>query len=283
MIATRSGGHFATLYTHIDDFVESTRSLTPAGVLKSRCLSGSGAGPSPDRMMIGSEGSRGIITEAWMRLQDRPKFRASTAVLFDKLEDAAETIRVISQAGLYPPNVWLLNATEAELSGFGDGKSTIVVLAFENADHPVGAWMNRAMEICADHGGRAENEDDLEGGNTSGTAGAWRDADGSRRGHWWQGCGKLPVHPRLSGRSCTLLHICWRRPPRRPQRAVAGDQKRASDALIKAGGTITHHHAVGRDHMPWYETQRPDLFGTALSAVKSKFDPAGILNPGVIV
>ncbi|NNF78589.1 MAG: FAD-binding oxidoreductase, partial [Rhizobiales bacterium] len=57
----------------------------------------------------------------------------------------------------------------------------------------------------------------------------------------------------------------------------------ASDALIKAGGTITHHHAVGRDHMEWYETQRPALFGEALGAVKATLDPAGIMNPGVIV
>ena len=71
-IATRSGGHFATLYTHIDDFVESLRVVTPAGTLESRRLPGSGAGPSPDRMFIGSEGILGVITEAWMRLQDRP-------------------------------------------------------------------------------------------------------------------------------------------------------------------------------------------------------------------
>ena len=58
---------------------------------------------------------------------------------------------------------------------------------------------------------------------------------------------------------------------------------RASDALIAAGGTITHHHAVGRDHMPWYRAQRPALFGKALAAAKSVLDPAGIMNPGVLV
>ena len=57
---------------------------------------------------------------------------------------------------------------------------------------------------------------------------------------------------------------------------------RASDALIAAGGTITHHHAVGRDHMPWYRAQRPELFGKAFAAAKSALDPAGIMNPGVL-
>jgi alkyldihydroxyacetonephosphate synthase len=57
---------------------------------------------------------------------------------------------------------------------------------------------------------------------------------------------------------------------------------KASDAVIDGGGTITHHHAVGRDHMPWYERQRPGLFGAALAAAKSRLDPAGLLNPGVL-
>jgi alkyldihydroxyacetonephosphate synthase len=57
----------------------------------------------------------------------------------------------------------------------------------------------------------------------------------------------------------------------------------ASDALIDAGGTITHHHAVGRQHRPWYDRQRPPLFAAALKAVKRELDPAGLLNPGVLI
>ena len=57
---------------------------------------------------------------------------------------------------------------------------------------------------------------------------------------------------------------------------------RVSDILISAGATITHHHAVGRDHAPWYEQQRPGVFGDALTAAKGALDPGGILNPGVL-
>ena len=57
----------------------------------------------------------------------------------------------------------------------------------------------------------------------------------------------------------------------------------ASDALIEAGGTITHHHAVGRDHRPWYDRQRPGLFAAALRAAKRELDPQGMLNPGVLI
>jgi alkyldihydroxyacetonephosphate synthase len=56
-----------------------------------------------------------------------------------------------------------------------------------------------------------------------------------------------------------------------------------SDALQAAGGTITHHHAVGRVHRPWYDRERPALFGDALAAVKRTLDPHGILNPGVLI
>jgi alkyldihydroxyacetonephosphate synthase len=56
-----------------------------------------------------------------------------------------------------------------------------------------------------------------------------------------------------------------------------------SEALIEGGGTITHHHAVGRDHRPWYDRQRPAPFAAALRAAKAELDPAGILNPGVLL
>jgi alkyldihydroxyacetonephosphate synthase len=60
--------------------------------------------------------------------------------------------------------------------------------------------------------------------------------------------------------------------------------KRAvSDAIIDAGGTITHHHAVGRDHRPWYDHQRPEPFALALAGAKAALDPAGIMNPGVLL
>jgi alkyldihydroxyacetonephosphate synthase len=57
----------------------------------------------------------------------------------------------------------------------------------------------------------------------------------------------------------------------------------AAEAVIEGGGTITHHHAVGRDHRPWYDRQRPPSFAAALRAAKRELDPAAILNPGVLI
>ncbi len=326
MIATRSGGHFATLYTHIDDFVESTRMVTPSGVMESRRLPGSGAGPSPDRMVIGSEGTLGIITEAWMRLQDRPTFRAGTAVLFDDATKAVEAVRVICQSGLYPANVRFLDANEARNNGFGDGKQCVVVLAFENADHPVEAWMDRALEITKEFGGKYDDGTARSGeGHRAGAAGAWRNAfirmpyfkttsvemgiitDTFETAITWE---RFPIFYKeviaateqaareATGQdgsvSCRFTH-CYPDGPApyfsfqaKGRHGALAEQwleikGKAFDAVIEHGGTITHHHAVGRDHMPWYTRQRPDLFADALAGAKDRLDPKGILNPGVLL
>ena len=81
-LATRSGGHYATLHTHIDDFVESIRMVCPVGIMETRRLPSSGAGPSPERLLLGSEGILGVITAAWMRVQPRPRFRARATLRF---------------------------------------------------------------------------------------------------------------------------------------------------------------------------------------------------------
>jgi alkyldihydroxyacetonephosphate synthase len=57
----------------------------------------------------------------------------------------------------------------------------------------------------------------------------------------------------------------------------------ASEAILALGGTITHHHSVGRDHRPWYLREVPELFAGALRAAKAELDPAGIMNPGVLL
>ena len=129
-IATRSGGHYATLYTHIDDFVESLKMITPSGLYETRRLPGSGAGPSPDRFAIGSEGTMGIITEASMRLQDRPTFRSSCTVEFDDYQNGLSALRHISQAGLFPANCRLLDSNEALFNGAGDGSKHLFCLLY---------------------------------------------------------------------------------------------------------------------------------------------------------
>ena len=74
-------------------------------------------------------------------------------------------------------------------------------------------------------------------------------------------------------------------PGRKGSQVQMWDEIKAAcaDAILDHGGTITHHHAVGRDHRPWYDRQRPPLFAEALRAAKRTLDPAGVLNPGVLI
>src|SRR5664279_2409254 len=152
-IATRAGGHFATLYTHIDELVESVRAITPAGVWESRRLPSSGAGVSPDRMLIGSEGTLGVITEAWVRVRPKPVWRSSRGVRFADFQAGVAAVRALSQSGLHPSNCRLLNAEEAQLTGADDGSAALLVLGFESARQQTEPWLDLALECCAEHGG----------------------------------------------------------------------------------------------------------------------------------
>jgi alkyldihydroxyacetonephosphate synthase len=319
-LATRSGGHYATVYTHIDDLVESMRVVTPAGISESRRLPGSGAGPSPDRLFLGSEGSLGIITEAWMRVQDRVKFKASASARFPILEQAAEACRAIAQSALFPTNCRVLDGGEATSAGVTDGSSVLLV-GFESADHPVDTLAQRAVELVADHGGTVP--DGIRSSSTEGAAGAWRNSfirapygrdaltrlgivvDTFETACTWADFSNL--HAEVTAAltkamqevcgggsiTCRFTHVypdgpapyfTVMAPGRRGSQLAQWDELKAAagDALIAAGGTITHHHAVGRDHHPWYDQQRPQPFAAALKAAKHALDPAGVLNPGVI-
>jgi alkyldihydroxyacetonephosphate synthase len=329
-IATRSGGHYATLHTHIDDFVESLRVVTPSGVVESRRLPGSGAGPSPDRLFIGSEGTLGIITEAWMRLQKRPELRASASVRFAGPEGflrGAEAVRRLSQSRLFPTNCRLLDAGEAQTSGAGDGEAAVLVLGFESSELPLDAWMQPSLEACRDAGGEvAEGAGRTRSGSGAprdAAAGAWRNAflnapylrdvlvraafvsETFETAITWDRFEEFHAEVMAAARdavkrvcgggsvTCRFTHVYPDGPA--PYYTVLAPARRgseleqwgeiklaASEALLRAGGTITHHHAVGRDHRPWYDRQRPDLFAGALRAAKGALDPAGVLNPGVL-
>jgi alkyldihydroxyacetonephosphate synthase len=321
-IATRSGGHYATNHTHIDDFVESVRAVTPAGVLESRRLPGSGAGPSPDRLLLGSEGTLGIVTEAWLRLQDRPRFKASAGVRFPSLAAGAEAARAVVQAALWPSNLRLLDPGEAAGSaGVTDG-SALLVVGFESSDHPLDAWVARAVELCADHGGTVP--EGVRSSSDEGAAGAWRGsflrapygrdavvalgciAETFETACTWDVFPDLHreitaavervLHDACGGGTvtCRFTHVYPDGPapyftvlaPSRHGHQVeqwAEVKAAAGEAILASGGTITHHHAVGRDHRPWYDRQRPDLFAAALRAAKGALDPAATLNPGVLL
>jgi alkyldihydroxyacetonephosphate synthase len=326
-LATRSGGHYATLHTHIDDFVESMRVLTPVGVSESWRLPGSGAGPSPDRLFLGSEGILGVITEAWMRVQDRPDHRASTSVTFTDVADAMAAVREIAQSGLHPSNCRLLDPGEAALSGVATGGASVLVLGFESAHHPVDGQLDQVVEIAVGRGGVAAARPSTggEGQPRDEAADTWRSSfirmpylrDGMARmsaivetfetACTWDRAEALYHEVRtgigeaiedVTGApgivNCRFTHVYPDGPApyftviaagRRGDEVRMWDELKvaAMEVLTRHRATVTHHHAVGRDHRPGYDRQRPEPFGAALAAAKAALDPAGILNPGVLI
>ncbi|MFF7379441.1 FAD-binding oxidoreductase [Streptomyces massasporeus] len=331
-LATRAGGHYATGRTHIDDFVQSLRVVTPAGPSTSLRLPASGAGPSPDRLFLGSEGALGVITEAWMRLQERPRHKASASVAFADFPDALEAVRVIAQSDLSPANCRLLDPGEALLSGASQDGSSVLVLGFESATGRVDDRLASALELARAHGGRggaptanagtAPAEGDVP---ADAAVSAWRSAflrmpylrDGLARmgavvdtfetAATWDripalidavrtevGSAALKATGHPATVNCRLTHVYPDGAAPYFTVAVAGrpgeevgiwdDIKAvASDVLHRHRATITHHHAVGRDHRPGYDLQRPEPFALALRAAKDALDPHHILNPGVLI
>ena len=325
-IATRSGGHFATLYTHIDDLVQNITMLTPVGKIQSLRVPGSGAGPSPDRLMLGSEGSLGIITEAWVRLQKKPTFKATAGFLFSNFLLAAKSVKAIPQAGLYPANVRIVDNVELKINNASNGSSTLMIVSFENSDHPVDAWIARAEQCCLDNGGVIDVDwRNNPSANQESLVGAWREAfirmpynrekltsrgiisDTFETAITWDKFENFYQHVKQATElailqttgnkgavSCRFSHAYPDGPapyfafhansePNRMIKDWLAIKNAASDAIIANGGTITHHHAIGRDHSKWYRKQRPLLFGKVLNRSKEYLDPKGILNPGVIV
>jgi len=283
-------------------------------------------------MVLGSEGTLGIITEAWMRVRPRPIYRGNFTAHFGALEQAIEAVRALSQSGLYPSNCRLLDEREAAINFVAQGKLVLIV-AFESPDHPLDAKLSRAAELVRDHGGEIVSGPSLREGDPRASSAQGADDDGA--GVWknafieapylqnilvslgvvvdtfetavtWDGFEALhqavirDVRAAMKEAcgagfiSCRFTHIypdgpapyyTFIAPGKKGQELEqwATIKRAASDALLAHGATITHHHAVGRVHKPWYESQAPSLFQEALRASKERFDPAGILNPGILI
>jgi alkyldihydroxyacetonephosphate synthase len=280
--------------------------------------------------LLGSEGILGVITEAWVRVRERPRWKVSRWVAFESFASGAEAVRELAQSGLNPSNSRLLDPAESELTHAGPAGQALLVLGFESAHHPVEEPMRIALDAARDHGGQV-GEASPSRPEDADAVGAWRHAFlaapylrdtfvacgvlsdtfetaitwerfgafhdevmGTARGAVAEVCGTPPNGPGSPRLTCRFTHVypdgpapyytvlC---PAVRGGEVEQWDEVKAavSEAVIEAGGTITHHHAVGRDHRPWYDRQRPGPFAEGLRAAKRAVDPAGVLNPGVLL
>jgi alkyldihydroxyacetonephosphate synthase len=309
-LATRSGGHYATGPTRIDAFVEALRVVTPQGPVESPRVPSSGAGPDANALFLGSEGALGVIVEAWLRVQKRQAERSSAAMSFPVYLDAVSATKEIVQAGLRPSNCRLLDPVEAMLNaGAQDGQARLMI-GFEGVETPLLAG---AVEICRAHGGTESEKSESRGFREAFLKAPYtRDAlvrlglvvETVETACTWGRFEALHAAVLAAARAaaptgvavvtCRFTHVYSDGPApyftiitpgRRGAEVAIWDEIKVavSDAIAANGGTITHHHAVGRDHRPWYDDERSPLFHDVLRAAKRTLDPRGILNPGVLV
>ena len=318
-VATRAGGHFATLATHIDDLVESVRAHHPGGRLGEPPPAGVGRGaePRPADDRLGGRARRdhrGLGPGAASGRASRPRPACSSTA---SRPGRSPCGRSPSPASI-PRTAACSTRTRRALTGAAPAGRALLVLGFESADHPLEAWLGRALELCGDHGGEVHGEP--AHGERGESEGAWRDAfiqapylrdtlvaagilaETFETAITWDRFDGFVAEVREAARTalgdgvltCRITHaypdgaapyFTVLAPARRGSELEqwAEVKAAASEAILNAGGTVTHHHAVGRDHRPWYDRQRPEPFAAALRAAKAAVDPAGILNPGVLL
>lgn len=320
-VVTRSGGHFATNQTHIDSFVVSIRVVTPSGIIETRDFPASGAGPTPDRIFLGSEGIFGIVTEAVLRIHYQPKHRTACTVVFPDFESGVKAARAVAQSGLYPAQARLMDDSEIVLlSGMqrDGGPKTSLLLGFESADvdHLQTRYLEPAVKLCAPFGGTIDpppaktSATDVFRSNFTSIP-YLRDVlllrgiivETFETACTWSAFPKLHSKMQQIAKdnnaliSCRFTHMYPDGPA--PYYTIAcsstgkdgtsmlaqwrGLKKQFSDGLAETGGTITHHHAVGKDHQPWYAREKGKEWVELMKSIKAKLDPAGVMNPGTIL
>ena len=266
-------------------------------------------------MLLGSEGILGVITEAWVRVQEAPRFKESAAVLFDGFEQGAQAVRALAQSRLYPSNCRLLDPGEASLTERRAGREGAAGARVRGGERPgrrldgagaravprprrraaraprrVGGRLARRVPARAlparraDRGRRARRDlrDRDHLGPLRAVRGAGARADG--RGARPRGAPDLPHHPRLPGRRGALLHRAGAGPARVGARAVGRGQ---GGRLRRDRGRRRHDHPPPRGRPRPPALVRPPAprarSPQALRAAKAAVDPKGMLNPGVLV
>ncbi|GAB2497590.1 FAD-binding oxidoreductase [Nocardiopsis aegyptia] len=316
--ATRSSGQASSGYGRFEDMVVSLRAATPRGTLAAGGPPASAAGPDLRHLLLGSEGTLGVITEVGVRVRRRPERVLDEAWSFPDFRTGAAALRAVAQSDARPTMARVLDESEtfvgAALGGREATPGCQAVVGFEGTEAEVDARAAAVGAVLAAAGGTRlgpepvahwrENRFSapylrdtlLSAGilaETLETAASWTDL--------------VPLHAAVSdaltaaldgdeGGAVVMCHVshtyatgaslyftvataAGSAPLERWERA----KRAASEAIVAHGGTITHHHAVGTDHRPWMAEEIGALGADVLRAAKGALDPRGILNPGKLI
>jgi alkyldihydroxyacetonephosphate synthase len=332
--ATRSAGQASTGYGRFERMVKGLRMVAPAGPVELAAHPASAAGPGLREVLVGSEGTLGVIDELTLRVRRAPEERIYEGVFFQTFDAGVACFRELAQSHAAPDVARLSDEPETRMSlalagsgglkgrvgrtylgrrGYGAG--CLAILGFEGDGEEVGARRSRALELVRGGGGLRVGrsagrawlgsrfsapylrDDLLTHGvmvETLETATAWsnvtalhrrvgRAIDDALRARGTPGLVMCHVsHLYETGASLYFTFIARQQAGEELAQWCAA-KAAASAAILDGGGTITHHHAVGRDHAPWMEREIGGGGMRVLRALKVELDPSGIMNPGKLL
>lgn len=320
-VATRSAGQASTGFGRIDDLVLALTLATPAGTLRLGRGARSAAGPDLRALAVGSEGAFGVITEVTLRVRPVATETEYRGYLVRSFGQGIDLLRGLEQVG-HAPDVTRLSdpdETAVQLTLAAAGAKGTLTRAYVRARAGRDACLLIVGWESAVAARRAAARPYLKGAVSLGTGAgeSWRHGrfDGPylrddlmdagvlvetlETSATWTDLDRVHTDVRAAltralGTCVVMCHVSHLY----PQGAslyftvlakAAGDGQwapakvAATDALMRAGGTVTHHHAVGADHRPWLADEVGELGLDVLRAVKAVLDPAGICNPGTLL
>ncbi len=332
--ATRSAGQASSGYGRFDEMVTAVRLVAPAGDLATLAVPHSAAGPALRELILGSEGTLGVIGDVTVRVRPAPPSRRYEGWMARSFEQGAVAMRALAQRGAMPDVVRLSDEEETRvsraLSGAGaaaaalrgaylrarrrrrgclaivgwEGEADAVarrrnlsgVVLRSNGLAPLGARPGAAWERTRFEGPYVRDElidrgylvETLETAHTWSRLGdlyaAVREAiAGALEGLGTPGIVMCHISHVYSDAASLYFTFIARRRHGEEIAQWRAAKRAACEAIVATGGTITHHHAVGRDHAPFMAAEVGELGIDALRALKRELDPAGIMNPGKLL
>jgi len=322
--ATRSSGQSSAGYGRFDALVVGLTVATPRGRLDLGSAPANAAGPDLRQLVLGSEGTFGVITSVTVRVRALPELKVYEGWRWPSFAEGAAAMRTLAQAGLLPTVIRLSDEAETAInladpgaiggvstSSTTEGPGCAMITGFEGTPAAVAAKRAAVTAVLTDLGGAAVGEPAgekwahgrfdapylrdsmLDVGvlvETLETATFWSNVDrlyADVKAALTTSLGDPSIvlchisHVYETG--CSLYFTVAAKEADEPLAQWHRAKVAASDAMIAAGATITHHHAVGTDHKPWLAQEIGPLGVSVLRAVKADLDPTGILNPGVLI
>ena len=322
LAATRSSGQDSAGYGRFNDMIRGIRAVTPAGVLDVGRAPESAAGPDLRHLLIGSEGVFGVITQVRLKVHPVPECTRYEAWSFPDFATGAAALRAVTQIGTGPTVIRLSDEAEtgvnlATSESIGEASITggcLAVTVFEGTTEHAESRHAETRAVLEKNGGTSLGEaparawehgrfsapylrdallaagalcETLETATTWSNIPAVKDAVtqaltsslGESGTPALVLCHISHVYP--TGASLYFTVVAGQRG--NPIEQWRAAKTAATDAMVRTGATITHHHAVGADHRPWMRDEVGDLGVEVLKAVKAALDPAGILNPGKLI